>query len=53
MQSDIYFVKFIFLQREDLLIPVDENGRFTQMVADFKGQYVKDADKEIISAVKV
>ncbi len=32
--------------------PVDESGRFTAEVTDFKGQYVKDADKEIIRMLK-
>ncbi|MDC6274572.1 isoleucine--tRNA ligase [Lacticaseibacillus paracasei] len=28
--------------------PVDDDGKFTEEVTDFKGMYVKDADKEII-----
>lgn len=28
--------------------PVDDDGKFTDDVVDFKGMYVKDADKEII-----
>ena len=28
--------------------PVDDDGKFTEEVTDFKGLYVKDADKEII-----
>lgn len=32
--------------------PVDMNGRFTDEVADFAGQYVKDADKNIIAYLK-
>ncbi|CCE63177.1 hypothetical protein TPHA_0E00820 [Tetrapisispora phaffii CBS 4417] len=28
--------------------PVDDNGKFTDNITDFKGMYVKDADKEII-----
>lgn len=28
--------------------PVDDDGRFTSEITDFKGLYVKDADKEII-----
>lgn len=32
---------------------VDEDGRFTEKVSDFKGLNVKDADKETINAVKV
>jgi len=36
----------------ELVCPVDECGRFTQPVEDFCGQYVKDADKEIIKMLK-
>lgn len=32
--------------------PVDEDGCFTPVVAEFQGKHVKDADKEIIAAVK-
>jgi isoleucyl-tRNA synthetase len=32
--------------------PVDERGVFTDEVPDFAGQYVKDADKAIIKALK-
>eukprot|EP01130_Rhizamoeba_saxonica_P015055 TRINITY_DN667_c0_g2_i1.p1 TRINITY_DN667_c0_g2~~TRINITY_DN667_c0_g2_i1.p1 ORF type:complete len:1069 (+),score=302.23 TRINITY_DN667_c0_g2_i1:19-3225(+) len=32
--------------------PVDENGRFTDVVEDFKGVYVKDADKSISRNIK-
>ena len=32
--------------------PVDVNGRFTSEVPDFAGQYVKDADRAVIKAVK-
>lgn len=32
---------------------VNDDGCFTEKVSDFNGQYVKDADKEIIVAVKV
>lgn len=35
-----------------LVCPVDDNGRFTKEVTDFDGQYVKDADKEIIKKLK-
>ncbi|AMD22626.1 HHL144Cp [Eremothecium sinecaudum] len=31
--------------------PVDDTGKFTDVVTDFAGQYVKDADKEIIKAL--
>ncbi len=32
--------------------PVDDAGKFTDEVSSFKGQYVKDADKEIIKYLK-
>ena len=32
--------------------PVDEEGRFTEKVDDFEGQWFKDADKEISRAIK-
>ncbi|KPI34893.1 Isoleucine--tRNA ligase, cytoplasmic [Cyphellophora attinorum] len=32
--------------------PVDETGKFTKEVADFVGQHVKDADKNIIKHLK-
>jgi isoleucyl-tRNA synthetase len=32
--------------------PVDDQGRFTPEVRDFKGQHVKDADKDIIKYLK-
>ena len=32
--------------------PVDSAGKFTAKVADFTGQHVKDADKEIIARLK-
>lgn len=32
--------------------PVDDAGRFTNEVPDFVGQYVKDADKEIMKVLK-
>ena len=36
----------------DVPCPVDESGRFTSKVTLFAGQYVKDADKEIIKYLK-
>lgn len=33
--------------------PVDDDGAFTASVPDFQGRHVKDADKDIIAAVKV
>ncbi len=35
-----------------MLQPVDRGGRFTSEVSDFVGQFVKDADKEIITKLK-
>jgi isoleucyl-tRNA synthetase len=35
-----------------MLQPVDRGGRFTAEVSDYAGQFVKDADKEIISKLK-
>ncbi|CAL9203122.1 unnamed protein product [Musa hybrid cultivar] len=37
----------------DLFVPVDADGCFTKEITDFCGRYVKDADKDIINAVKV
>lgn len=36
----------------NIVCPVDQNGRFTAEVPDLQGQYVKDADKEIIRRLK-
>ncbi|XP_066158499.1 isoleucine--tRNA ligase, cytoplasmic [Euwallacea fornicatus] len=36
----------------DAVCPIDSVGRFVDPVTDFKGQYVKDADKDIISYLK-
>ncbi|XP_074580214.1 isoleucine--tRNA ligase, cytoplasmic-like isoform X1 [Curcuma longa] len=36
----------------DLFVAVDADGCFTKEVSDFSGRYVKDADKDIINAVK-
>ena len=35
-----------------MLQPVDRGGRFTSEVTDYAGQFVKDADKEIITKLK-
>lgn len=37
----------------EIICPVDESGRFFESVSDFKGQYVKDADKNIIAHLKL
>lgn len=35
-----------------LVCPVDNNGRFTEEVPEYSGQFVKDADKQIINRLK-
>jgi len=35
-----------------IVCPIDVSGKFTSDVSDFKGQFVKDADKEIIKKLK-
>jgi isoleucyl-tRNA synthetase len=35
-----------------LFNPIDEEGRFTELVPDFVGQWFKDADKEIARVIK-
>lgn len=35
-----------------MVCPVDHHGRFTSEVSDYQGQYVKDADKQIIKRLK-
>ena len=35
-----------------MLQPVDRGGRFTSEISDYAGQFVKDADKEIIAKLK-
>ena len=39
-------------KEQEVICPLDEVGRFTQPVSDFVGQYVKDADKNIIKLLK-
>ncbi len=45
---------FFVCQREGIepVCPVDQNGRFTEEVPEYQGQFVKDADKEIIRRLK-
>jgi isoleucyl-tRNA synthetase len=47
-------VDFYAAQREgiELVMPVDDNGRFTEEVPDYAGLFVKNADKEIIKRLK-
>ncbi|RKY21627.1 MAG: isoleucine--tRNA ligase [Planctomycetota bacterium] len=35
-----------------LLLPVDDQGRFTEAVAPFAGRFVKEADRDIIALLK-
>ncbi|KAG2726074.1 hypothetical protein I3760_01G095100 [Carya illinoinensis] len=42
----------IISKGENLIVAVDDDGCFTAKITDFSGQYVKDADKDIIEAVK-
>lgn len=35
-----------------MICPVDEKGLFTDEVSDYKGMYVKDADKAITRTLK-
>lgn len=37
---------------EGLVDPIDANGRFTAAVPDFQGQYIKEADDQIMAALK-
>ncbi|KAI8554307.1 hypothetical protein RHMOL_Rhmol05G0088500 [Rhododendron molle] len=37
---------------ESLIVAVDDDGFFTGRITDFSGRYIKDADKDIIQAVK-
>ena len=36
----------------EIVCPLDDTGKFVDPVTDFKGQYVKDADKNIIKKLK-
>ncbi|XP_067006975.2 isoleucine--tRNA ligase, cytoplasmic isoform X2 [Anabrus simplex] len=42
----------IITREQDMICPVDASGRFTLPVTDFVGQYVKDADKNIVKLLK-
>lgn len=42
----------IFKKGDNVVCPVDASGCFTPEVTDFKGQYVKDADKGIVKLLK-
>lgn len=45
-------VKAGIIDPADPGVPVDSSGRFTDVITDFKGVYVKDADKEIRKVLK-
>jgi isoleucyl-tRNA synthetase len=36
----------------EIVCPVDNNGRFSEEIAEFEGKFVKDCDKEIIKKLK-
>ncbi|GIY09638.1 isoleucine--tRNA ligase, cytoplasmic [Caerostris extrusa] len=42
----------VITKDQDLVCPIDLSGKFVDPVVDFKGQYVKDADKEIMKYLK-
>ncbi|KAK4566798.1 hypothetical protein RGQ29_002877 [Quercus rubra] len=42
----------VIIKGENLIVAVDEDGCFTTKISEFSGQYVKDADKDIIEAIK-
>ncbi|GFS65369.1 isoleucine--tRNA ligase, cytoplasmic [Trichonephila inaurata madagascariensis] len=42
----------VITKDQDIVCPIDLSGRFIDPVVDFKGQYVKDADKNIIKYIK-
>ncbi|MBA3722945.1 MAG: isoleucine--tRNA ligase [Parachlamydiaceae bacterium] len=47
-------VDFFACQREHIepVCPVDNNGQFTDIIPEYKGIFVKDADKDIIRRLK-
>ncbi|OIV94953.1 hypothetical protein TanjilG_22150 [Lupinus angustifolius] len=40
------------ISKDNLTVAVDDDGCFTSKITDFSGRYIKDADKDIIEAVK-
>ncbi|KAF7827269.1 isoleucine--tRNA ligase, cytoplasmic [Senna tora] len=40
------------ISKENLTVAVDDDGCFTAKITDFSGRYIKDADKDIVDAVK-
>ncbi len=47
-------VDFFVCKREgiELVCPVDQNGKFTDEILEYSGQFVKDADKDIVKRIK-
>lgn len=43
----------VIARDSEIVCPVDDTGRFVEPVHDFVGQFVKDADKNIIALLKV
>jgi len=50
----LLFLSFpmLHVQTAGLVVAVDDDGCFIEKISDFKGRYVKEADKDIINAVK-
>ncbi|XP_059654270.1 isoleucine--tRNA ligase, cytoplasmic-like [Cornus florida] len=42
----------IISKGENLIVAVDDDGLFTEKITDFSRRYIKEADKDIIQAVK-
>lgn len=42
----------IIEENEEVPCPIDDNGRFTDLIKDYAGRYVKDCDKDIIKNIK-
>ncbi|KAL6501397.1 hypothetical protein OROGR_026530 [Orobanche gracilis] len=40
------------IREDNLTVAVDDDGCFTAKIADFSGRYIKDADKDIMEAIK-
>ncbi|KAK7253094.1 hypothetical protein RIF29_37526 [Crotalaria pallida] len=40
------------ISKDNITVAVDEDGCFTEKITDFSGCYIKDADKDIIGAIK-
>lgn len=53
LMLNVLYAFCILFQGENLVVAVDEDGLFTERITHFFGRYVKDADKDIIEAVKV